>query len=343
MYVICLDELEETKSTRDRYQQSNLRILQQLQQTEQDKQDIIQQLKEYKQQSIEYRQQLQQYQQQMQDSQETVCMLRQQLQQLHSQQRQPHWVVDREEMTMTQEVLGDGSYGKVKVAMFRGLRVAAKSLHGIIISDYTRDLFFREMEIASRVRHPNLVQFIGATRVGTPIILTEIMTTSLYKELQKNVLTQPQILDISQDVASALNYLHLWKPNPIIHRDISSPNVLLEPSVGDSFKAKVADYGAANLQQQAKTDMPGNPAYAAPESRYPDDHTPAMDVYSYSVLLMEMILHCPPAMTVIEREQQASRVSWSPMSSLIRRCLNRDCQRRPNMTQILHQLKQLKV
>ena len=79
---------------------------------------------------------------------------------------------------MTQEVLGDGSYGKVKVAMFRGLRVAAKSLHGIIISDYTRNLFSREMEIASSVHHPNLVQFIGATRVSTPIILTEIMTKS---------------------------------------------------------------------------------------------------------------------------------------------------------------------
>ena len=279
----------------------------------------------------------------MQESQETVRSQHQQLEQLRSQQGQPHWFVGKEEVTMTQEVLGDGSYGKVKVAMFRGLRVAAKSLHGIIISDYTRDLFSREMDIASRVRHPNLVQFIGATRVGTPIILTEIMTTSLYKELQKKALTQPQILSISQDVASALNYLHLWKPNPIIHRDISSPNVLLEPSVGDSFKAKVADYGAANLQQQAKTDMPGNPAYAAPESRYPDDHTPAMDVYSYSVLLMEMILHCPPAMTVTEREQQASRVSWSPMSSLIQKCLNRNRHRRPTMIQILDQLKLLRV
>ena len=279
----------------------------------------------------------------MQESQETVRSLRQQLEQLRLQQGQPHWVVDREEVTMTHEILGDGSYGKVKVAMFRGLRVAAKSLHDIIISDYTRDLFAREMDIASRVRHPNLVQFIGATRVGTPIILTEIMTTSLYKELQKKALTQPQILSISQDVALALNYLHLWKPNPIIHRDVSSPNVLLEPSVGNSFKAKVTDYGAANLQQQARTDMPGNPAYAAPESRYPDDHTPAMDVYSYSVLLMEMILHSPPAMTVTEREQQASRVSWPPMSSLIQRCLNRNHHRRPTMIQILDQLKLLRV
>ena len=302
------DEIQETRQSRDQYHQSNLSLLQRLQQTEQARQNI-----------------------------------EQKLEQLRSQQERPHWVVGKEEVIMTQEVLGNGAYGKVKVAVFRGLRVAAKTLHGIIISDYTRDLFSREMDIASRVRHPNLVQFIGATRVGTPIILTEIMTTSLYNELQKKALTQSQILFISCDVASALNYLHLWKPDPIIHRDISSPNVLLEPSVGDSFKAKVTDYGAANLQQQAKTDMPGNPAYASPESRYPDDHSPAMDVYSYSVLLMEMILCRPPAMTVAKREEQASHVSWPPMSSLIQRCLNRDCHHRPTMSQILDQLKQLKI
>ena len=55
--------------------------------------------------------------------------------------------------------------------------------------------------------------------------------------------------------------------------------------------------------------MPGNAAYAAPESRYPDDHTPSMDVHSYSVLLIVMILHCPPYMTVAQREKQAKRVS----------------------------------
>ena len=302
------NEIQETNQARDQYQQCNLSLLQRLQQTEETRQDI-----------------------------------EQQLEQLRSQQEQPHWLVGREEVIMTQEVLGNGAYGKVKVAVFRDLRVAAKTLHGIIISDYTRDLFSREMEIASRVRHPNLVQFIGATRVGTPIILTEIMTTSLYNELQKKAFTQSQILGISCDVASALNYLHLWKPDPIIHRDISSPNVLLEPSVGDSFKAKVADYGAANLQQQAKTDMPGNPAYASPESRYPDDHSPAMDVYSYSVLLMEMILHRPPAMTVPKREEQASHVSWPLMSSLIQNCLNRDRHCRLTMSQILDQLKQLNI
>ena len=321
------DELQKTK---DLYQQ-------QVQLTEAQQQQI---------QELEH--QLQQSQemaltqgQQLQKCQETVH----QLEQHCSQHDQPHWVVSKEEVTMTQEVLGGGAYGEVKVAVFRGLRVAAKSLHGVIISDYNQDVFYREMDIASRVRHPNLVQFIGATRVGTPIILTEIMTTSLYNELQKKPLTRYQILGISCDVASALNYLHLWKPDPIIHRDISSPNILLEPSVGDSFKAKVADYGAANLQQRAMTFMPGNPAYASPESksRDPESQTPAMDVYSYSVLLIEMILHRLPGMTVAEREQQASRVSWPPMSSLIKRCLKPNCHDRPTMTQILEELKQLKI
>ena len=89
--------------------------------------------------------------------------------------------------------------------------------------------------------------------------------------------------------------------------------------------------------------MPRNPAYAAPESRYPYDHTLAMDVYSYSVLLIEMMLHCSPAMTIIEREQQVSGVSWSPMSSLIERCLNQNYHHCPTMNQILDQLKLLRV
>ena len=325
---------EETRQGRDQYQQSNLSLLQRLQQSEQARQDLEQQLQQSQQTIITQGQQLR-------ECQETV----RQLEQFRSQHDQPHWVVSKEEVTMTQEVLGGGAYGEVKVAVFRGLRVAAKSLHGMIISDYNQDVFYREMDIASRVRHPNLVQFIGATTVGTPIILTEIMATSLYNELQKKPLTQSQILGISSDVASALNYLHLWKPDPIIHRDISSPNVLLEPSVGDSFKAKVADYGAANLQQRAMTFMPGNPAYASPESKshYPKSQTPAMDVYSYSVLLMEMILHLPPAVTVAEREQQANNVSWPPMSSLIKRCLKQSHHDRPTMTQILEELKQLKI
>ena len=129
----------------------------------------------------------------------------------------PHWLIHKEEVQMTQEVLGTGGWGEVKVGVFRGTKVAIKCLHNLIISDYYLQLFSREMEIASRIRHPNLLQFIGATRVGNPLIITELMPTNLRKELEKCPMTKPQVVSISIDITSALNYLHLWKPRPILH------------------------------------------------------------------------------------------------------------------------------
>ena len=257
-----------------------------------------------------------------------------------------HWVINKDEVTLTKEELGRGSYAVVTVGIFRGLRVAVKSLHTLIISNYNRGLFSREMSIASRVRHPNLVQFIGATKVGNPLILTELMSTSLYKKLQETELNNQQILSIAQDVALGLNYLHLFKPQPIIHRDVSSPNVLLKPCTGAAgYEAKVADYGTAKLQQgtAGSTVMPGNPAYAAPEAPIPDQHSPAMDVYSYSVLLMEMNLCSLPEMMTAEREVQSGSVSWSDMKSLIQRGLNANPRARPTMAQVIESLKRMKI
>ena len=257
-----------------------------------------------------------------------------------------HWVINKDEVTLTNEELGIGSYAVVTVGIFRGLRVAVKSLHTLIISNYNRGLFSREMSMASQIRHPNLVQFIGATKVGTPLILTELMSTNLYKKLQEIELTKQQILSIAQDVALGLNYLHLFQPQPIIHRDISSPNVLLKPCTGPAgYEAKVADYGTAKLQQSTSTGtvMPGNPAYAAPEAPIPDQHSPAMDVYSYSVLLMEMTLRCPPEMTTAERRRQACHVSWSDVKFLIQRGLHANPRGRPTMAQVLKTLNEMRL
>ena len=274
-----------------------------------------------------YQHQLLAKERELHQSQEAVRIYQQQL-------LTDHWVIDKKEVTLTKEKLGEGSYANVEVGIFRGLRVAVKSLHTIIISDYNLALFSREMSIASRVRHPNLVQFIGATKVGNPLILTELMSTSLHKELQMNQLSSQQIVSIAKDVALGLNYLHLFKPQPIIHRDISSPNILLKPCIGSAgYEAKVADYGTAKLQQGTSTGtvMPGNPAYAAPEAPIPDQHSPAMDVYSYSVLLMEMILRSPPEMTTVGREAQVSLISWSTMRSMIQNGLNSAPRARPTM------------
>ena len=95
---------------------------------------------------------------------------------------------------MTDEVLGTGGWGEVKVAKLCGLRVAAKCLDEVILSPYNISVFTREIEIAARVCHPNLLQFIGATKVGTPIILSELMPTSLCKELETGLLPYPAVL-----------------------------------------------------------------------------------------------------------------------------------------------------
>ena len=241
---------------------------------------------------------------------------------------------------MTDKVLGKGGWGEVKVAKFRGLRVAAKYLHEVILSSYNISVFTREMEIAAQVRHPNLLQFIGATKVGSPIILSELMPTSLRKEIEKSPLKQPQIIKIAQDISAALNYLHLWEPHPILHRDVSSPNVLLEPSGRGMWKAKLSDYGSANFIQSisANSVAPGNPFYSAPEAPFPDQHSPAMDVFSFGVLLMEMILRQPPASKTADKMTQSETIQWPAMKHLVQRCISRESLVRPSIAQVLTDL-----
>ena len=253
----------------------------------------------------------------------------------HQEEAESSWVVNREEITTTQVVLGKGGWGEVKVAHFRGLKVAAKCLHEVIISPYNMSAFSREMNIASKIRHPNLLQFIGATTEGNPIILTELMPTSLRKELESGGLAYPAILSISVDVACALNYLHLFKPHPILHRDVSSANVLLQP-MGVGWRAKVSDYGSANLQPLARTNTPGNPVYSAPESFNPREHSPAMDVFSYGVLLIEMMVCQFPEKE--KRKDHIEAITRPALKDLIQRCLLENYRLRPTMADIIKEL-----
>ena len=222
----------------------------------------------------------------------------------------------------------------MKVAKFRGLSVAAKILHSVIISEYNQRQFSREMTIAAKIRHPNLLLFIGATREGEAVILTELMPTSLRKELEKKAMSLQQITSIAQDVACALRYLHQWRPSPIIHRDISSANVLLEPLL-NSWRAKVSDYGSAQFMNAIATVAPGSPAYAAPEARFPDQHSPKMDTFSYGVLLVEMCIREFPEPSQVQREAQILQIQWAAIVSLVRRCTSEKPADRPSMRDIM--------
>ena len=256
-------------------------------------------------------------------------------------QSQPHWVVQRDEIQLTEEQLGAGGWAVVKVAIFRGQRVAAKCLHNQIISAHNVRLFTREMNMAAHARHPNLLQFIGATMDNNPIILTEFMPTSLRRVLEQgNPLSHGQIISIVSDVARALNYLHLTSPDPIIHRDVSSANVLLKSSAGDNYEAKLSDYGSANFVRYATTVGPGNPLYSAPEVNDPKQHSPKMDIYSLGLLLVEM---CSGELFDDYEELIHTRIAvdWPEMVAVIRPCIRQDPRRRPSTADIIIQLEQL--
>ena len=177
------------------------------------------------------------------------------------------WTVDRDEIDLTDTHLGTGGWASVKVGVFRGMKVAVKQIHDLILSDFNRGLFAREMRMAARFRHPCLLQFIGATNEDgeSPMLVTELMDKSLRSLLEERGLADEEVVTIALDVTKALNYLHLNQPAPIIHRDISSANVLLWKR-RDCWRGKVSDYGTANFMHQVNTSNPGAPLYVAPEA-----------------------------------------------------------------------------
>ena len=249
------------------------------------------------------------------------------------------WVVRRKEIQLTNVELGRGGWGTVTMAHFRGIQVAAKCLHEDLISNYYRDMFNHEMNMAARLRHPNLVQFIGVSIEGHPIILTELMKTSLRAELKNGSIKLPHVTSISLDVARALNYLHLMQPHPIIHRDISSANVLLDPLPDNQWKAKVSDYGSVNLQQQLNTENPGSPVYSAPEANTPALQSPKMDIFSFGILLVEMLTSRFPQ--VSSRQRLIASIDHAGYLTLIQQCLSEERDQRPSAQQLLASLSEI--
>ena len=254
-------------------------------------------------------------------------------------QLETQWVVEREEIQLTEQELGRGGWATVSVALFRGVRVAAKCIHRQIASPRNIQLFKREMDMAARIRHPNLLQFIGASLEGQLVILTELMPTSLRRVLERELhyyMGPEQAIPIGLDVIRALNYLHLFRPQPLIHRDISSANVLLEPLPACGWRAKVSDYGTVNLQEKLETICPGNACYAAPEATDPRQQSPKMDIFSFGVVLMEMLTGEFPASD--ERGRLLSMIHHQPLLALIQNCLSQRKEDRPTASDIIARL-----
>ena len=247
-----------------------------------------------------------------------------------------HWMIRREDVEITDVELGRGGWGVVKIANFCGMKVAAKCFYSELSSPYYQQLFEREMNMAARLRHPNLVQFIGASMEGEPMIVMELMTRSLRNLLESGPISQRQVTLMCIDVALALNYLHKIRPDPVIHRDLSSANVLLNPLPDNQWRAKISDYGSVNLLTQLRTVGPGSPVYAAPEANDPQLQSPKMDVFSFGVLMIEMITDQFPEVRV--RRRLIGSIAHAGYVRLINQCLEEDKERRPSAQELLTQL-----
>ena len=251
------------------------------------------------------------------------------------------WTIQPTRLNVTGRELGRGAWGEVKIGVYCGGRVAVKRMHQIIVSEYNIQLFKREMDIVSRLRHPHLVLFIGAVTTGTLTIVTELMETSLRKQLELRRISEKHILPISRDVACALNYLHSL-PEPIIHRDVSSANVLLNSKPGGRWMAKLGDFGSANLLSKLGTVAPGCVAYAAPECQTPALQGPKMDVYSYGVLLFEMFTGHMPELGQLENIRERVPFGFCPDGTVLAvECTHQEMEQRPAMTEVLERLNDL--
>ena len=257
------------------------------------------------------------------------------------------WELPREEVHISQTILGTGGWGYVARGTFQGQAVAVKCLHRGILSPQNEGRVRREISIMAQVRHPNLLLLIGAVLTvegAGPLIVTELLDRSLRSAYESGSLEERSKLPVLRDVASALTYLHSHR-TPIIHRDVSSANVLLDPiRSSNQWRAKLSDFGSANLSHLATTPAEGAAVYAAPEVSTEDRsrQTPKIDVYSFGVLTCEVCLcRFPPdrrEFPTMLREVQGAAPNMFPLA---RDCTSHTHHNRPHMRDVLQRLDEM--
>ena len=258
------------------------------------------------------------------------------------------WRISHKDITMTGEKIGVGAFGGVSVGVFREQRVAVKQLHDLIMSKENLALMNREISTMSRLRHPNLLLFIGAALdhpSGNPLLVVEIMDISLRKAYEKKQLAEDGAkLSVLRDTAAGLNYLHCH-PDEIIHRDVSSANVLLESRGPNKWRAKLSDFGSANIARKSFTQAPGAAVYGAPEAlvsvvniRKKKPQTTKVDVFSYGILVCEVMIGQFPDMERFHAMLQSVSGSHPPLGQLVQDCISEDPADRPTMKIVISQI-----
>ncbi|XP_022888459.1 receptor protein kinase TMK1-like [Olea europaea var. sylvestris] len=194
--------------------------------------------------------------------------------------------------------LGRGGFGVVYKGEFvDGTKIAVKRMEAGVISSKALDEFQSEIAVLSKVRHRHLVSLLGYSIEGNERILVyEYMPQGAlskhlfqWKSLKLEPLSWKRRLNIALDVARGLEYLHSLAHQSFIHRDLKSSNILL----GDDFHAKISDFGLVKLapdgEKSVVTRLAGTFGYLAPEYAVMGKITTKTDVFSFGVVLMELL------------------------------------------------------
>ncbi|XP_044475745.1 serine/threonine-protein kinase CTR1-like [Mangifera indica] len=254
------------------------------------------------------------------------------------------------------ERVGAGSFGTVHRAEWHGSDVAVKVLTVQDFHDDQLKEFLREVAIMKRIRHPNVVLFMGAVtkRPHLSIVTEYLPRGSLYRLMHRpacgQMLDQRRRLRMALDVAKGLNYLHNLNP-PILHWDLKSPNLLVDKN----WTMKVCDFGLSRFKANSfisSKSVAGTPEWMAPEFLRGEPSNEKSDVYSFGVILWELVtLQQPwsglnPAQVVGAVAFQNRRLTIPPntspeLASLMESCWSDEPAQRLSFANIVESLKKL--
>ncbi|KAL5196671.1 hypothetical protein ABZP36_000183 [Zizania latifolia] len=253
------------------------------------------------------------------------------------------WEVDPRLLKFARKI-ASGSVGDLYHGTYCSQDVAIKVLKPERVSvDMLRE-FAQEVYIMKKVRHKNVVQFIGAcTRPPILCIVTEFMRGgSIFDFLYnfRGTFQLHDVLRIASDVSKGMNYLHQIN---IIHRDLKTANLLMDDQV-----VKVADFGVARVKDQSgvMTAETGTYRWMAPEviEHLPYDHR--ADVFSFGIVLWELLTGKLPyedmtplqaAVAVVQKDLRPTIPSDThpTLADLLQKCWQKDPALRPTFAEIL--------
>ncbi|KAL6295287.1 hypothetical protein ACE6H2_003429 [Prunus campanulata] len=215
-------------------------------------------------------------------------------------------------------ILGKGGFGTVyKGELHDGTKIAVKRMESGVVAGKGLNEFKSEIAVLTKVRHRHLVGLLGYCLDGNERLLVyEYMPQGTlsqhlfnWKEDGLKPLEWTRRLTIALDVARGVEYLHGLANQTFIHRDLKPSNILL----GDDMRAKVSDFGLVRLAPEGKasieTRLAGTFGYLAPEYAATGRMTLKVDVYSFGVILMELITG-RKAIDESQPEESLHLVTW---------------------------------